>query len=247
MIRVGRVSEIVRYPVKSMAGIPTESALLGWHGLDGDRRFAFRRAGDNSGFPWLTASRLRELVLYHPDGLDESSSEPLPTHVRTPAGSRVELGSAELKAEIAGRFGSDVELMKLRSGIFDEAAISLIALSTIAHIGREAGLDLDRRRFRANIFVETDRAEPFLEDDWVGNMLVFGDGDPGPAVNVVMRDERCMMVNLDPDTAKQDGRIQKTVVRLNENYAGVYATVVRSGRIRVGDRVSLVSEGAGLE
>src|SRR5215831_3244196 len=88
---IGRVCEIVRYPVKSMAGTTTDSAFLGWHGLAGDRRFAFRRLGDQSGFPWLTASRLPELVLYHPFGLDESTGEPLPTHVRTPVGAKVEL------------------------------------------------------------------------------------------------------------------------------------------------------------
>src|SRR5215831_10753469 len=153
---LGRVAELIRYPIKSMAGVASESTFLGWHGLDGDRRFAFRRVGDKSGFPWLSASRLRELILYQPVGLDESSGEPLPTHIRTPAGSCVELVSADLKAEIAERFGSDVELMKLKHGIFDEAAVSVIALATIAGIGREAGLDLDRRRFRANLFVETE-------------------------------------------------------------------------------------------
>src|SRR6478672_11338519 len=101
MIELGHVCELVRYPVKSMAGTVTESAFLGWHGLDGDRRFAFRRVGDASGFPWLIASRVPELLLYHPVGLDESSGEPLPTHVRTPDGSRVELGSVELKEELA--------------------------------------------------------------------------------------------------------------------------------------------------
>jgi len=242
MIQVGRVSEIVRYPVKSMAGIATESALLGWHGLDGDRRFAFRRVGDKSGFPWLSASRLRELILYQPFGLDESSGEPLPTHIRTPAGSCVELGSAALKAEIAERFGSDVEWMRLRHGIFDEAAVSVIALATIAGIGREAGIDLDRRLFRANVFVETEGdAAPFLEDRWVGGTLVFGDNEAGPAVSVVMRDERCMMINLDPETGAQDGRVEKAVVRLNGNCAGVYATVTRRGALRVGDRVHLVA------
>jgi uncharacterized protein YcbX len=239
MIQVGQVRELVRYPVKSMAGIPTESTGLGWYGLEGDRRFAFRRVDERNGMPWLTASRLPELLLYHPTGLDGSTGEPLPTHVRTPAGSRLELGSAELKAEIAERFGGGVELMKLNHGIFDEAAVSVIALATIAGIGREAGLVLDRRRFRANIVLETERSEPFLEDEWVGGMLVFGDGDPRPAVSVTMRDLRCMMINLDPETAAQDARVMKTVVRLKENYAGVYATVVRGGTIRVGDRVSL--------
>ncbi len=51
-----------------------------------------------------------------------------------------------------------------------------------------------------------------------------------------------MMINLDPETAQQDARVMKTVVRLNQNTAGVYAAVVRTGRIRAGDRVDLVSE-----
>jgi MOSC domain-containing protein len=241
-MRIGHVREIVRYPVKSMAGMPTESAFLGWHGLAGDRRFAFRRLGEDGGFPWLSASRLPQLILYQPGGHDETSGEPLPTHVRTPAGSRVELGSAELEAEIAGLFGSGVELMKLKHGVFDEGTVSVIAVATITGIGREAGMDLDRRRFRANIVVETEGSEPFLEDAWVGRALVFGDGDAGPAVSVTLRDERCMMVNLDPETAAQDARVMKTVVRLNANTAGVYATVVRTGVIRVGDPVRLLSE-----
>jgi uncharacterized protein YcbX len=242
MIHIGHIREIVRYPVKSMAGTTTESAFLGWHGLAGDRRFGFRRVGDDSGMPWLTASRLPELLLYHPVGLDESTGEPLPTHVRTPAGARVELRSAELKAELAERFGSGVELMKLNHGVFDETPVSVISLATIAGIGREAGLALDRRRFRANIVVETERDELFGEDAWVGGMLVFGDSEQRPVVSVTMCDARCVMLNLDPETAQQDARVMKTVVRLNKNNAGVYGTVVRTGTVRVGDRVTLVSE-----
>src|SRR4029453_210499 len=111
MIQLGHVCELVRYPVKSMAGIATESAFLGWHGIDGDRRFAFRRLGDQSGFPWLSASRLPELLLYHPFGLDESTGEPLPTHVRTPTGADLELRTPTLESEIAERLRSPVELM----------------------------------------------------------------------------------------------------------------------------------------
>jgi hypothetical protein len=198
--------------------------------------------GEDGGFPWLSASRLPELILYRPVGLDESSGEPLPTHVCTPAGARLELGSAELNAEIGERFGRGVDLMKLKHGIFDEATVSVISLATIAGIGREVGLDLDRRRFRANIVVETERSEPYLEDAWVGRTLVFGDGDARPAVSITLRDERCMMINLDPETGAQDARVMKTVVRLNKNTAGVYATVVRTGTIRVGDPLNLVSE-----
>jgi uncharacterized protein YcbX len=240
MTELGHVCELVRYPVKSMAGTATESAFLGWHGLDGDRRFAFRRPGDDGGFPWLTASRLPDLLLYHPVGLDESTGEPLPTHIRTPAGTHVDLRGAELQSEVAERSGSSVELMKLKHGIFDDASISVISLATIAGIGGEAGVDLDRRRFRANIVLETRDREPFLEDGWVGGRLVFGNSEPRPAVSVTLRDVRCVMINLDPDTGIQDKRVLKTVVRLNKNYAGVYGTVVQTGTIRVGDPVSLV-------
>lgn len=239
---LGHVRELVRYPVKSMAGTVTESAFLGWHGLDGDRRFAFRRLGDDSGFPWLTASRVAELLLYHPFGLDESTGEPLPTHVRTPSGARVELRGVELQSEVAERLGSRVELMKFKHGIFDDASVSVISLSTIAGIGGEAGVDLDRRRFRANIVLETHQRDLFLEDEWVGGTLLFGNSEPRPAVSVTARDVRCVVINLDPDTATQDKRVLKTVVRLNKNNAGVYGTVVQTGPIRVGDPVSLVRD-----
>ena len=240
MIQLGHVRELVRYPVKSMAGIATESAHLGWHGLDGDRRFGFRRLGENNGFPWLSASRVPELLLYHPFGLDESTGEPLPTHVRTPDGTDVELRSTELQSEIAERFGGGVELMNLKHGIFDEGSVSVISMATMAGISREAGVDLDIRRFRANIVLETHDLDPFLEDRWVGGRLVFGDSEPRPALMVTQRDVRCMMINLDPYTGTQDARVLKTVVRLNENNAGVYGTVVQTGTIRVGQPVSLV-------
>lgn len=239
MISIGRIADIVRYPVKSMAGVPADSAFLGFHGIAGDRRFAVRRVGDESGFPWLQASRLPQLLRYLPI-LDDNVDDPSPTHVRTPDGATLVIRGDELKSEIGERLGSAVELMKFRQGIFDEAAISVISLATIAGIGAEAGVDLDRRRFRANVFLETDSSEAFLEDAWVGGTLVFGEKDPRPAVSVTLRDERCVMINLDPDTAEQDPRVMKTVVRLNKNNAGVYATVVRTGVIRVGDRVQLV-------
>jgi uncharacterized protein YcbX len=240
---IGHVSELVRYPIKSMAGTATESAFLGWHGLDGDRRFAFRRIGDQSGFPWLSASRLPELLLYQPYGLDESTGEPLPTKVRTPSRAQLELRSTVLESEIAEQFRGPVELMQLKHGIFDDASVSVISRTTIATICHEAGVEFDARRFRANVLLEPVDVEPFGEDKWVGGRLVFGGDDSGPAVSVTARDVRCMMINLDPDTAKQaDGRVLKSVVRLNANNAGVYGTVVQTGKIHVGQSVSLIME-----
>ena len=175
-------------------------------------------------------------------GLDDNVEEPTPTHVRTPEGLTLKLGSEELDQSISEKFGSAVELMNFKHGIFDEASVSVINLSTISAIGREAETDLDTRRFRANIVIESTEAEPFLEDRWIGGTLMFGSTETGPMISVTLRDLRCVMINLDPDTSKSDPRIMKSVVRLNKNHAGGYATVTRTGQINVGQSVSLISE-----
>jgi uncharacterized protein len=239
-IQLGHIQEVVRYPIKSMAGVPTAAAFLGWHGLAGDRRLAFRRLDDRGGFPWLAASKLPELILHQPLGVDELAGEPLPTHVRTPDGQILGIWSAELSQRVSGALGSLVDLMQLKHGIFDDASVSVIALPTMGAICRAAGQPLDSRRFRANLVVNSTAGESFLEDGWVGGTLVFGDPDSGPMVHVTQRDLRCMMINLDPDTAKQNAGVMKAAVRLNQNNAGAYGTVVRTGELRVGDTVALV-------
>jgi uncharacterized protein YcbX len=238
-IEVGHLSAIFRYPIKSMAGERLDSAKIGWHGVEGDRRFAFRRLADRSGFPWLSASRLPELVLYQPVGHQCTTGEPLPTHVRTPDGREYELADKALVEEIATRHRGDLELMHFKHGIFDDADISAIALATIRGIASRAGHRDDVRRFRPNLLIDTKADGPFEEDRWVGKVLEFGSDGTGPAVSITMQDLRCSMINFDPDTAKANAEFMKTVVRMNDNYAGVYGTVVRTGEIRVGQIVSL--------
>jgi hypothetical protein len=222
-----------------MAGHSLDVARLSWHGIEGDRRLAFRRLADKSGFPWLTASKLPQLLLYKPFWLDGDGAGQLPTHVRTPSGKEYELLSDELREELSSLYGSDVELMNLKHGIFDEACISVISPGTVNRVCRESGREFDLRRFRPNVVIETASARPFEEDGWVGRTLMFGEGNGEAALRVTQRDERCVMVNLDPDTAERDSEVMKTIVRMNENYAGVYCTVVRAGELRVGQVVTL--------
>src|SRR6202521_1634162 len=86
LTEIGHVEAIFRYPAKSMGGERLETAKLGWHGLDGDRRLAFRRIDDRGGFPWLTASKLPDLLLFAPHHRDDGAQGDLPTHVRTREG-----------------------------------------------------------------------------------------------------------------------------------------------------------------
>jgi uncharacterized protein len=243
-IEIGYVEAIFRYPVKSMSGERLEVAQLGWHGLDGDRRLAFRRIDDRSGLPWLTAGKLPDLLLFTPQRRGNGAAqEDLPTHVRTPDGEELPVFGKELAAEIGRRYGSPVEMMQLNHGIFDEASISVIAFDTVREIGRLAGLSPDVRRFRPNVVIRLQQSAPLQEDEWLGSVLSFGAGDDAPAITVTMRDVRCSMVNLDPDSARPAPEVLKAVVRANQNNAGVYGAVTRIGRLAVGQTIILHAPG----
>jgi uncharacterized protein YcbX len=237
-IEIGQVEAIFRYPVKSMRGEPLDAATLGWHGLDGDRRLALRRLDERGGFPWLSASKLPALIHFAPQ---RRGDEPLPTHVLTPEGEALPMFGEALAAEIGRRYGAPVEMMQLKHGIFDEGTVSVITSATAGEICRLAGRSPDIRRFRPNVVVRSARAVPFEEDEWVGGVLTFGDGDDAPAVAVTLRDERCVMVNFDPDGGSAAPEVMKAVVRANQNHAGIYGTVTRIGRLAVGQTVVLHS------
>ena len=96
-----------------MPGERLEVANLGWHGLDGDRRLAFRRIDDRSGFPWLTAGKLPDLVLFAPLRREDRAEGELPTRVRTPDGEEMPLFGKGLAAEVGRRFGAPVQMMQL--------------------------------------------------------------------------------------------------------------------------------------
>jgi uncharacterized protein YcbX len=241
-IEIGQVEAIFRYPVKSMGGERLEVANLGWHGLDGDRRLAFRRTDDRSGFPWLSASQLPDLLLFAPqrregDPREHGAQGDLPTHIRTPDGEEMPVFGEDLATKVGRRYGAPVQMMQLRHGIFDEASISVIAIDTVREIGRLAGRSLDVRRFRPNVVVRLLRSVPFQEDEWLGGVLSFGEGDDAPAITVTMRDVRCSMLNLDPDTASPAPEVLKAVVRANQNNAGIYGAVTRIGQLAVGHAI----------
>lgn len=218
-----------------MAGERLEAADLGWHGLDGDRRLALRRIDDRGGFPWLTASKLAELLLFTPHGRDAG----LPTHVRTPEGADIPIFGEALAAEIERRHGAPVQMMHMKHGIFDDGSVSVIAVDTVGEICRLAGQEPDARRFRPNIVVRLSQPGPFFEDAWLGGVLSFGETEEAPAIAVTMRDARCSMVNLDPDSARSSPEVLKAAVRANGNDAGIYGTAIRTGRLAVGQAIYL--------
>lgn len=238
-IEIGRIEAIFRYPVKSMRGEALDTATLGWHGIEGDRRLAFRRLDDPGGFPWLSATKLPQLILFTPQPGEDGNRDELPSRVLTPEGAALPLFGDSLAADVGRRCRIPVQMMHLRNGMFDEASISVITSGTVREVCRLAELNPDVRRFRPNIVVHSALEGGFDEDAWLGGTLAFGETGSAPTIGVTQRDIRCAMMNFDPDDASTAPDVLKTVVRVHDNTAGIYATVTRTGRLEVGQAVFL--------
>ena len=237
---VGVVKQLYRYPIKSMRGEPIPASTVYWHGLAGDRRYAFVREGNTSRFPWLTGRELPQLLRYRPYLQAGDDPASVPVRVRTPDGEDLAIEDDALRDELAERYGSEVQLLQSNRGIPDSAALSILGAATVREFGERIGALLDPIRFRPNILIETADGQPFEEDGWLGGLLVFGHRDDSARIRANRKDPRCMMVNLDPDGATQNPAVLRQIVREREGCAGLYASVEACGTIRVGDRVHLL-------
>jgi uncharacterized protein len=231
MIVAGRVAALWRYPVKSMAGEDLEAVEVSWHGLAGDRRWAFIRDGQvRSGFPWLTIRERPELAHYRPRFAEPDRPNASLTLVRTPSGDELDVADPALAAEL----GPGVRVIKQDRGVFDTLPLSLLTLQTLAGLGRLAGTDLAALRFRPNLVVDACGGD-FPEDGWVGRVLRIG----GLRMRVDKRDQRCVMVTIDPVTLRRNPAILRAIARERDARLGVYGSTVDPGRVAVGDPVEL--------
>ena len=222
MTVVGRVIALWRYPVKSMAAEELDGAEVSWHGLAGDRRWAFIRDGQvRSGFPWLTIRERPELVHYRPRFSEPGRPNASLTLVRTPSGGELDVADPALAAEL----GPGVCVIKQDRGVFDTMPLSLLTTQTLAGLGRLVGTDLAAGRFRPNLLVEAFERD-FPEDAWVGRVLRIG----GLRMRVDQRDKRCVMVTIDPVTLLRDPAILRAIARERDSRLGVYGSTVEPGR-----------------
>lgn len=228
---VGRIAALWRYPVKSMAGEELDGVEVSWHGLEGDRRWAFIRDGQvRSGFPWLTIRQRPELAHYRPRYAEPDRPDASQTLVRTPSGGELDAADPALAAEL----GPGVRVIKQERGTFDTLPLSLLTTQTLADVGRLVGTDLAVERFRPNLVVEG-AGRGFAEDAWVGQVLRVG----GLRMRLDMRIQRCAVITVDPVTLRRDPAILRAVTREHDACVAVCGSIVEPGRIEVGDPVEL--------
>jgi uncharacterized protein YcbX len=232
MTEVGRVAALWRYPVKSMGAEELDHVEVSWDGLAGDRRWAFIREGlERSSFPWLTMRERPELAHYRPRFAEPDRPNASPTLVRTPSGAELDVADPALADEL----GPGVRVIRQNRGVFDTMPLSLLTTQSLAGLGRLVGADLAATRFRPNVLVETSSGPDFPEDTWIGRVVRIG----GMRMRVDQRDQRCVIVTIDPLTLRREPAILRAIAEARDDRLGVYGSTVEPGLVAVGDRIEL--------
>jgi uncharacterized protein len=257
---IGKVDSVWRYPVKSMRGEELEEAFAGFSGIYGDRLFAFKSSASPKGFPYFTAREQRRLLQYRPHfrypdkaarpinltesesmGANPVSADPseLMVDVEAPNGKTLGIDDPDLMEILRTDIDQKHQLTLMRSerALTDCRPVSIFSLQSARQLEEETGVPVDKRRFRANVYVDLASSGGFAENDFVGRSLRIG---PKVVLKILERDARCVMITLDPDTTEKTPEILKKVAQAHEGMAGVYGAVMVEGMLHKGDPVEVL-------
>lgn len=218
------VVELWRYPVKSMAGERLESCLVTEYGLEGDRRWALIDGSPHRTGKPLNIKQYEKLMTYRARLVDGG------VEVAAPDGSIRRLDGS-LVRHLETESSRPLQLRDHVGANFDDAHVLIVNLASVAAFSVEAGMQVDHRRFRANLYVGG--LEPEEEVAWLGTRIRAGDAE----LEVVSRCERCVVITRDPDTTVASPELLRVLVELHDECMGMYCQVVRPGRVAVGDFV----------
>ncbi|MDP9098552.1 MAG: MOSC domain-containing protein [Verrucomicrobiota bacterium] len=257
---IGTVDSLWRYPVKSMRGEELEEMFAGYPGVYGDRLYAFDSSANARGFPYFTGRDQRQMLRYRPRfrfpdkaarpinlaEAEQKTAAPLSAtpaelmlDVETPDGEIFAIDDPALIDKLRAGIDAKHQLKLLRSdrSLTDASPLSLFSLQTARKLEEESGTTVDKRCFRANVYLDLASGDPFAEDEFVGRRLRIGSK---AVVAILKRDSRCMMITVHPDTAEKTPAILKTVAQAHDGKAGVYGAMLVEGIVRKGDPVELL-------
>lgn len=262
MTTVGTVQSLWRYPVKSMHGEEMPEVFMGFSGIYGDRCYAFKNSAARKGFPYLSATVQQQMLRYRPQfryteravkppnlieamsiapGVTPANAEPddLMLDVITPSGAVVAVDDPALIEMLVEGLRGENHLTLVRSdrALTDCRPVSLISLQTVRQVGAELGIPIDKRRFRANAYLDLASDYGFAEDELVGRRLRIGSS---AEIMVLERDPRCKMISLDPSTGEHNPEVLRKVAQAHGAFAGVYCAVLVEGILTKGDSIEVV-------
>jgi uncharacterized protein YcbX len=209
-----QLSEIWRYPVKSLGGEQLTHADVGYEGIPGDRVV---HVEDERGR--VVTARARPRLLVHRATLGANREPLVDGRIWT---------SHEVTNDIEDAAGAGAHLVR-DEGLDRFDVLPLL----VATDGAISSLGYDRRRFRPNLLIGG--VPGLAERDWEGRHLYIG----GAVIRIVSLRQRCIMTTFDPDTAEQD---REVLLRIHRELGGQLALdceVLQAGTVKVGDPVEV--------
>ncbi len=257
---IGTLSSIWRYPVKSMRGESVDESYVAYTGLMGDRVYAVSSSTADPVFPWHTNREHEEFVLYKarfknpaqtlkPKTLEAALRErlnpPYPSasefgvDVQIPNGETMDIEDPAFIDHLNDKSNGELRVFFTQKNMVDCRPLSLFSLQTLDQLSREIDIKLDKRRFRANFYVDWNSSSGFYENELVGRKIRIGER---LEIVIIELDPRCKTISIDPDTAKVQPRLLRHVVKKHGGFAGVFAAVLQEGAVKTGDKISLMGK-----
>jgi len=246
-----------------MRGEQLTQVFAGFGGVYGDRFYAFVSSGASQRFPYLTAREKETMLLYSPKyrnaermmappNLAEATAlapgltpfyptaEEMMVDVQTPAGEILPIDDLALISRLREglRERHEVRLVQSHRSMTDCRPVSVCSVQTVRQLSSEVGTELDKRRFRANIYLNFGSQPGFSEDNFVGHQLRVGETT---VLAILHRDSRCKIITLDPENARPNPAVMRRVAANHEGKAGVYGAVLVEGTVAPGDPVVLLA------
>ncbi|MGH6962511.1 MAG: MOSC domain-containing protein [Dongiaceae bacterium] len=238
---IGRIAEIWRYPVQSMRGEALGAADIAAGGVVGDRRYGV--VDPEAGMVVSSAQgrrKWRAIVTLAARYLEAPNVRVCPpVEILLPDGSRLRNDQRDIDERLAAALGAPVHLAdKAAEEKRSEYSHSPLHVLTTASLRQFAEHHPEGRfvpaRFRPNIVIDTGDRIGFLEQGWLERRFAIGDG---VEIAIAAHCKRCVMTTLPQGDLPLDPAILHTATAHNNTHAGVYATVLRPGSIKVGDPV----------
>jgi uncharacterized protein len=227
----GKIAQLWRYPVKSLLGESRAELSIDRRGVIGDRWYAIcdRNGKFGSG---KNTRRFRKI-----DGLfkfQASYDGGIPL-IAFPDRRTIRGDDPNIDAELSSVLGQPVTLVEENKiSHFDASSLHLITSASLEWLqSLLPNSAINERRFRPNLLIDLPDQVP-IEHSWIGKRLSIGQE---VEVEVTELTERCVMTGFAQQELVTDAEILKTIKKESNLNFGVYARVIKTGIIRIGDRV----------
>ena len=232
-LKFGKIERLWRYPVKSLLGESCQQLSVDWRGVAGDRWYAIR---DNRGKFASGKNTRRFCKIKNLFDFQAQYDEAVPL-IMFPDSRVVRGNDPSIDRELSNALEQPVTLVEEKQiSHFDAESLHIITTASLRWLKSLLPQSIiDERRFRPNLLIDVP-GEGLTEHNWRGKRLLIGDE---LEIEITELTERCIMTTLRQQQLPQDSQIMKTISKNLQHNFGIYAKVVKTGMVQIGDRIMI--------